>query len=73
METDPQIQAALAQLSMPNLPVYRVDGCLNPFSLGEPASLEVVNFYNERFKMGLTPVQKLELVAFLNALQAPGR
>jgi cytochrome c peroxidase len=112
METDPQIQAALAQLSMPNLPVYLVDGCANPFSPGEPASfyttdpgkalltgrcgdlnrvkgpilrglaarapyfhngaaaslLEVVNFYNERFNMGLTPVQKLELVAFLNAL-----
>ena len=112
METDPQIQAALAQLSLADLPVYLVEGCSNPFSAGEPASfyttdpgkalltgqcgdlnrvkgpilrglsarapyfhngaaanlLEVVNFYNERFKMGLTPVQKLELVAFLSSL-----
>ena len=112
METDPQIQAALAQLTPADLPVYLVEGCSNPFSAGEPASfyttdpgkalltgqcgdlnrvkgpilrglsarapyfhngaaanlLEVVNFYNERFKMGLTPVQKLELVAFLSSL-----
>lgn len=112
MESDPQIQAALAQLSMPNLPVYLISGCPNPFSPDAPASfyttdpgkalitgqcsdlnrikgpilrglaarapyfhngaaanlLEVVNFYNERFQMGLTEVQKLELAAFLNSL-----
>ena len=39
------------------------------FHNGAAASLlEVVNFYNERFQMGLTSVQKLELVAFLNSL-----
>lgn len=112
METDPQIQAALQQLSMPNLPVFLLQGCPNPFDSDTPASfyttdpgkaltsgrcndlnkmkgpvlrglsarapyfhngsaanlLEVVNFYNERFQMGLTSVQKLELVAFLNSL-----
>jgi cytochrome c peroxidase len=112
MESDPRIQAALAQLSMPNLPVYLISGCPDPFGSGEPASfyttdagkalitgqcsdvnrvkgpilrglasrapyfhngaaanlLEVVNFYNERFEMGLSDVQKLELVAFLNSL-----
>jgi len=112
METDPQIQAALAQLSMPNLPVYLIEGCPNPFNSDAPPSfyttdpgkalttgqcsdlnrvkgpilrglaarapyfhngsaanlLEVVNFYNERFQMGLTSIQKLELVAFLNSL-----
>jgi cytochrome c peroxidase len=112
METDPQIQAALEQLSPPNLPVFLIDGCSNPFGSGAPASfyttdpgkaltsgqcndlnrvkgpilrglaarapyfhngaaanlLQVVNFYNERFQMKLTSVQKLELVAFLNSL-----
>lgn len=112
METDPQIQAALAQLSMPNLPVFVINGCPDPFNSGTPTSfyttdagkalvtgqcsdlnrikgpilrglaarapyfhngaaanlLEVVNFYNERFQMKLTAVQKLELVAFLNSL-----
>jgi cytochrome c peroxidase len=112
METDPQIHAALEQLSPPNLPVFLIDGCSNPFGSGAPASfyttdpgkaltsgqcndlnrvkgpilrglaarapyfhngaaanlLQVVNFYNERFQMKLTSVQKLELVAFLNSL-----
>ncbi len=30
METDPAIAAGLAQLGMPDLPVYLVSGCLNP-------------------------------------------
>jgi hypothetical protein len=112
METDPQIAAGVAQLSMANLPVYLVSGCPDPFNPGQPASfytsdpgkalitgqcsdlnrikgpilrglaarapyfhngaaanlLEVVNFYNERFQMGLNGTQKLELVAFLNSL-----
>ena len=39
------------------------------FHNGAAASLtEVVSFYNERFQMGLTAQQKLELVAFLNSL-----
>jgi cytochrome c peroxidase len=31
-ESDPQIKAALQQLSFPKLPVYRVDGCIDPFN-----------------------------------------
>jgi cytochrome c peroxidase len=39
------------------------------FHNGAAASLlEVVNFYDKRFQMELTTVQKLELVAFLNSL-----
>ncbi|HEV2702379.1 MAG TPA: hypothetical protein VGV09_12145 [Steroidobacteraceae bacterium] len=38
LETDPAIAAALAQLSMPNLPVYQITGCPNPFNAGQPAS-----------------------------------
>ncbi|HTV78055.1 MAG TPA: hypothetical protein VMF03_07345 [Steroidobacteraceae bacterium] len=111
-ESDPAIIAALAQLSLPNLPVYLITGCPDPFNAGQPASfyttdpgkalitgncsdlnrikgpilrglaarapyfhngaaanlLEVVNFYNQRFQMNLSEVQKNELVAFLNAL-----
>jgi cytochrome c peroxidase len=97
---------------MPNLPVFLINGCPNPFNQGQPASFyttdpgkglvtglcsdvnrvkgpvlrglaarapyfhngaaaslrEVVNFYNERFKMQLTARQKAELIAFLNSL-----
>jgi cytochrome c peroxidase len=38
MESDPAIGAALAQLSMPDLPVYLVNGCPNPFAPNEPES-----------------------------------
>jgi len=38
METDPAIAAALAQLSMPDLPVYLVSGCPSPFAAAEPES-----------------------------------
>ncbi len=38
LESDPAIAAALAQLSMPDLPVYRINGCPNPFNAGQPAS-----------------------------------
>jgi cytochrome c peroxidase len=38
MESDPAIGAALAQLSMPDLPVYLVSGCPNPFAPTEPES-----------------------------------
>lgn len=109
-EMDPQIQNALAQLSFPNLPVYQVTGCTEPFTgattiyttdlgkamltgqcgdlnrvkgpilrglaarapyfhNGAAANLnELVNFYNQRFNMGLTDQQKSQLVAFLNSL-----
>lgn len=112
MESDAAIGAGLAQLGMPNLPVFLISGCPNPFAANEPesfytsdpgkalltgkcvdfnrtkgpilrglaarapyfhngsaASLEqVVNFYSERFAMGLTDSQKAELVAFLKSL-----
>lgn len=38
VETDSAIAAAVAQLSMPDLPVYLINGCPNPFTPGEPAS-----------------------------------
>jgi cytochrome c peroxidase len=37
-ESDPDVAAGLAQLSMPDLPVYLISGCPNPFSAGEPES-----------------------------------
>src|SRR6202008_830093 len=33
---DPAIAAGLAELSMPDLPVYLIGGCPNPFAAGEP-------------------------------------
>jgi cytochrome c peroxidase len=38
LESDPAIAAALAQLSLPDLPVYQINGCPNPFNAGQPAS-----------------------------------
>jgi cytochrome c peroxidase len=38
VEPDPNIAAALAELSMPDLPVYLISGCPNPFSPGQPES-----------------------------------
>jgi hypothetical protein len=38
MESDPSIAAALAQLSMPDLPVYLISGCPNTFAPGQPES-----------------------------------
>ena len=38
MESDPAISAAVAKLSMPDLPVYLISGCPNPFAPGEPES-----------------------------------
>lgn len=112
METDPAIAAGLAQLGMPDLPVFLVSGCPNPFAAGMPESFytsdpgkalisgkcadfnrtkgpilrglaarapyfhngsaanlaQLVNFYNERFRMGLSDAQKADLIAFLNSL-----
>jgi cytochrome c peroxidase len=37
-ESDPLMASALAQLSMPDLPVYEITGCPNPFAApGAPA------------------------------------
>jgi cytochrome c peroxidase len=111
-ESNAQISAALAELSMPDLPVYLISGCPDTtdpsqiaafyttdpgralitgqcsdlyrtkvptlrglatrapyFHNGAAADLsQVVNFYNQRFQIGLTPEQISELVAFLSAL-----
>jgi cytochrome c peroxidase len=111
-EPDPLVAAAVGQLSMPDLPVFLISGCPDPFNPGQVESfyttdpgkalisglcgdfnrvkgpilrglaarapyfhngaaatlLEAVNFYNQRFQMNLTDVQKRQLVAFLNSL-----
>lgn len=38
VEPDPNIAAALAELSMPDLPVYLISGCPDPFGSGAPES-----------------------------------
>jgi cytochrome c peroxidase len=38
LESDPNIVAALSELSAPELPVYLISGCPNPFSAGQPES-----------------------------------
>lgn len=112
METDPAIAAGLAQLGMPDLPVFLISGCPNPFAASEPESFytsdpgkalitgkcadlnrtkgpilrglaarapyfhngaaanlgQLVDFYDQRFAMGLSDSQKAELIAFLNSL-----
>ena len=112
LESDPNIAAGLGELSGPDLPVYLISGCPNPFGAGQPESFyttdpgkalvtgscgdfnrgkgpilrgiaarapyfhngaaanlhELVNFYNQRFQMGLTDEQKQDLIAFLNSL-----
>jgi cytochrome c peroxidase len=111
-EPDANIAAGLAELSAPDVPVYLISGCPDPFSTGQPVSFyttdpgkalvtglcsdfnrgkgpilrglaarapyfhngaaadlnELVNFYNQRFQMGLTQEQKQDLIAFLNSL-----
>ena len=108
-ESDAQILAGIAQLSQPDLPIYRVDCVSGPlagavrytsdpgralisgrcadlgrvkgpilrglaarapyFHNGAAATLaQVVDFYNERFQMGLTAAEKSDLIAFLNSL-----
>ena len=37
-EHDANIRAALTQLSSPNLPIYEITGCTDPFNSGQPAS-----------------------------------
>jgi len=111
-ESSAQVSAALADLSLPDLPVYLISGCPDTtdptqtesfyttdpgralitgkcsdvykvkvpvlrdlaarapyFHNGAAADLmQVVNFYNDRFQMGLTAQQKADLAAFLAAL-----
>jgi cytochrome c peroxidase len=114
-EHDPAVANALSRLSPPNVPVYEIDGCPDPFaesSAGQTTPIyttdpgkalltgacgdvnrvkgpilrglaarapyfhngsardlnEVLNFYNQRFQMNLTPSEKKQLIAFLNSL-----
>jgi cytochrome c peroxidase len=116
VETDPLIANGVSQLSFPDLPIYEITGCPNPFAdpaqpsepyvilttdpgkglvsglcsdvsrtkgpvlrglaarapyfhNGAAANLsELLDFYNLRFQMNLTPQEKSELIAFLNSL-----
>jgi cytochrome c peroxidase len=38
LETDPNIQQAIAELDEPDLPIFLVKGCNTPFSAGQPVS-----------------------------------
>jgi hypothetical protein len=38
LETDPNIQLAIAELNEPDLPIFLVRGCNTPFSAGQPVS-----------------------------------
>ena len=105
-ETDPTVQAAVSQLSMPDLPVFQIvctqggqvtytsdpgkallTGMCSDvgrgkglilrglaarapyFHNGSAATLnEVVNFYNVRFQMNLTPQEEQDLANFLKTL-----
>jgi hypothetical protein len=115
-EGDAGVAGGLANLSQPNVPVYEIDGCPNPFPdpdapdapytiytsdpgralitghcadvnrvkgpilrglaarapyfhNGAAADLnQLVNFYDDRFQMGLSDVEKAELVSFLDSL-----
>lgn len=111
-ESNPQILAALGELTLPKLPLYLISGCPSTtdptqtvafyttdpgralitgkcsdlykmkaptlrslaarapyFHNGAASDLsELVNFYNQRFQIGLTPEQKSDLVSFLSAL-----
>ena len=111
-ETDPNIAAALAEVDSADLPVFRIDGCADPFNPGTSAPLyttdpgkalisgqcsdlnrvkgpilrglaarapyfhngaaaslrQVVDFYDKRFNMQLSDLQKADLSAFLGSL-----
>ncbi len=114
-ETDPSINNALSQLTLPDVPIYEITGCPNPFaSAGDTSPYliyttdpgkalisgqcgdinrtkgpilrglaarapyfhngaarnlrDVVNFYDQRFQIGLTDEEKAQLVAFLSSL-----
>jgi cytochrome c peroxidase len=38
LETDPNIQRAIAELDEPDMPIFLVSGCKSPFSAGQPVS-----------------------------------
>ena len=71
--TDPGkawITGQCADLGKMKVPALRGQGSRAPFFHGGNAETmeDVVNFYNQRFNMGLTQQQILDLVNFLNAL-----
>jgi hypothetical protein len=61
-ETDPTVAAALAELDQPDLPVFRISGCPDPFSAGQPTS-----FYTTDPGKGLITGQ----CADLNRMKGP--
>jgi cytochrome c peroxidase len=115
-EKDVQVAGAISGLSFPDVPVYEISGCPNPFpdprrpnapyvvyttdpgkalitglcqdlnrikgpilrGLAARAPFfhngaakdvhEVVDFYDQRFQMSLSDVEKAQLAAFLNSL-----
>ena len=71
--TDPGkglITGKCADLGLMKTPILRGVGARAPyFHNGSAGSLlDVVNFYNDRFNIGLTYEQKLDLVHYLNTL-----
>jgi cytochrome c peroxidase len=38
LESDPNVAAGVAELKLPNLPVFQISGCDSPFNPGEPVS-----------------------------------
>jgi hypothetical protein len=44
-ETDPAIAAGIAQLSFPDVPVYLISGCADPFNVVQPSGNPPSSFY----------------------------
>ena len=116
VERDPLIASGVSQLSFPDLPIFQITGCPDPFAdpqqpaapyvilttdpgkalvsglcsdvsrtkgpilrglaarapyfhNGAAGNLnELLEFYNQRFQMNLSPEEKQQLIAFLNSL-----
>jgi len=116
VERDPLIASGVSQLSFPDLPIFQITGCPDPFAdPQQPAAPyvilttdpgkalvsglcsdvsrtkgpilrglaarapyfhngaagdlnELLEFYNQRFQMNLSPEEKQQLIAFLNSL-----
>ena len=62
LETDPNIQRAIAQLDEPDLPIFLVSGCSTPFSAGQP-----VSFYTTDLGKGMIT----GLCSDLNRIKGP--
>lgn len=62
LETDPNIERAVAQLDQPDLPIFLVSGCKTPFSGGQP-----VSFYTTDLGKGMIT----GLCSDLNRIKGP--